>query len=109
CASATDSACWAANSCRLRISSSGSPPKGKLNPPSITAPSGRLLHSAGALHEPELVTPLDLRSQLLDRPAGEKHRLRKRGGPGFAERLLESQSCGADGVEIGRAREPRRG
>ena len=38
CASATDSACCSANSRRPRINSSGSPPKGKLKPPSM--PSG---------------------------------------------------------------------
>src|SRR3954452_2481126 len=100
CASCTDSACCSSNSRRPRIKSSGSPPNGNPKPP----PPPSIGRSLG---EGSLVTPLDLRGQLLD----GGHRLLERRGKGrcavLAERFLQPAGSNAELVEIRRRREAR--
>src|SRR6266508_961087 len=99
CASATDSACCSANSRRPRISSSGSPPEGKLKPPSM----------AFRLPKLTLVAGLDLVLELLDDGGSPLHGLHERRARSFTEGLLEPARRRANGVQITRCRHARNG
>src|SRR5438034_3754444 len=101
-ASWTVSACCSANSRRLRIKSSGSPPKGKPGLlPSMTATVTSTSQSSG-----DLVGGLDVAGQLLDRRRRLLHRNRE--GRAFApEDSLERERRRADRVEPLRRRDAR--
>src|SRR5581483_3297861 len=97
-ASATVSACCSANSRRPRMSSSGSPPNGKLKPPSTRS----------RLPKRNLVSAEHFALQLAGDRGRCLHRLRERRHRPLSECLLEPSGRQADLVQVRRAGQPRR-